>query len=193
MLPFNSTPQDVNVLSNNGRTPLYQAAYNDFSDIVEYLHSLGGDVNQADSEGRTPLWKAATHNAANGVRTLYKLGTVPCKTLGRWNFKHISRILLGADPSQPDSGGTLPLHAAAYFGATEVVRILVEDAGIDVNSKDRRTGYTALHLAAQEGHKETVDLLLRLGADKAVRSKDEKTARDEARANGHFGIASSLA
>ncbi len=88
---------------------------------------------------------------------------------------------------------TRPLHAAAYTGAIESIRALVGDCGVDVDETKSSNGYTALHFAAQEGHKAAVETLLLLGANKRVRNNYGETAQDKARANGHFDIASILA
>lgn len=50
------------------------------------------------------------------------------------------------------------LNEAARYGKTENVRVLIE-MGADVKGKDSR-GWTALHVACLNGHKETIELLL---------------------------------
>ena len=61
------------------------------------------------------------------------------------------------------------LHAAAYYGNLEVVKILVSK-GKDVNVKTEYHGDTPLALAASSGHVEVVKLLVSAGAD--VNAKD---------------------
>ena len=53
-----------------------------------------------------------------------------------------------------------PLMAAARVGDTDSVLRLVRDAGADVAEAKARDGATALFLAAQGGHKETLAALL---------------------------------
>ena len=49
------------------------------------------------------------------------------------------------------------------YGHFELARLLIE-AGADIEGKTKN-GYTALHLAAQYGHRLIIDLLLEHGAD----------------------------
>ena len=60
-----------------------------------------------------------------------------------------------------------PLHYAVSSsaeGATETVRVLVEELGASVDMRDD-SGWTPLYMAATRGQFETVLLLARLGAD----------------------------
>jgi ankyrin repeat protein len=79
-------------------------------------------------------------------------------------------LLLGHLP-----GLTTILHDAAEFGGNakgiqkitgyQSLRELVENTKIDVNSRQRWTEYTPLHLAAREGQVSSLEELLDLGAD----------------------------
>ena len=59
--------------------------------------------------------------------------------------------------------GWTPLHLAAWFGRSEVVRVLL-DSKADVDAT-YDNGWTPLHLAARQGHSEVVRVLLDAGAD----------------------------
>jgi ankyrin repeat protein len=48
---------------------------------------------------------------------------------------------------------------------------------VDVNAKDDN-GWTPLHAAAREGHKEIVELLIANGADVNAKDEDDRTALD---------------
>jgi ankyrin repeat protein len=56
-----------------------------------------------------------------------------------------------------DDGDHTPLHFAAQYGRTEVMRLLLE-RGADAHVRDKR-GYTASDLGSQKGHHEVVELL----------------------------------
>ncbi|RPD64850.1 ankyrin [Lentinus tigrinus ALCF2SS1-6] len=61
----------------------------------------------------------------------------------------------------------------------------------DVNARDEN-GYTPLHLAADRGHLEVVDILLKRGANPEIKDPDEFTAKELAEIAGHTGIAALL-
>ena len=57
---------------------------------------------------------------------------------------------------------TTPLMVASFFGLEAVVRRLLQDGKVDVNSKNSK-GQTPLSLAARKGHEAVVKLLLETG------------------------------
>jgi ankyrin repeat protein len=68
-------------------------------------------------------------------------------------------ISIGATIDSQDKRQLTPLHNAAYHGADDIVRILL-DAGADPFMKANYPGTTALHWACKSGHVSTVALLL---------------------------------
>lgn len=89
------------------------------------------------------------------------------------NIPHAVKLLLesGADYRLGYEDGATPLHAAAYRGYQVMVELLLESSSKDrernpekVSSfvdKRNDAGYTALCSAAEQGHTEIVDILLR--------------------------------
>jgi ankyrin repeat protein len=77
------------------------------------------------------------------------------------------------------SNGMTPLHYAAKEGHCHVICCLL-DAGVDVNSKDKK-GRTALHMASSGGYAGCVDVLLNTYSATDCRDKSGKTAFDLAR------------
>lgn len=63
--------------------------------------------------------------------------------------------------------GWTPLHNASRYGHKETVEKLLEHPDIDVNATDHK-GLTAIHLAADNKHPATVQLLLKKGAKQTV-------------------------
>ena len=81
---------------------------------------------------------------------------------------------------------------ASEFGKPEVVdTILLNYEKLDMDVKNEYE-YTAVILAAENGHKECVDLLIGNGADLNLPNKFGKTALVMAAENGHYDIVQSL-
>ncbi len=91
----------------------------------------------------------------------------------------------GADPSQADLTGSLPLHTAVLVNNAQIITELVHHKGI-LNKTDV-TGHTALHLAACKGHAEVVAQLLKGGAlpDLPTKNQEQSTALMLAASCGH--------
>ena len=53
-----------------------------------------------------------------------------------------------------------PLHLASFSGGENVVRLLLNYAGVNVESPSQPSGYISLHLACLSGHVGVVGLLL---------------------------------
>lgn len=94
--------------------------------------------------------------------------------------------------------GMTPLHDAAIKGQLAVARFLL-DYNADVNARisspvanDGRDQQTALHLAAEAGHKAMAELLLERGALINSTDKYGRTALFLAVANGYQAVARSL-
>uniref|UniRef100_H2Z9B6 Uncharacterized protein n=1 Tax=Ciona savignyi TaxID=51511 RepID=H2Z9B6_CIOSA len=73
------------------------------------------------------------------------------------------------DTRPPDV--TMLMDAVKSSNTQDIRRIL--DKGVDVNSKE--LGYTAMHLACQLGHIDTIEYLLFCGADISIRDQNGQT------------------
>lgn len=76
-----------------------------------------------------------------------------------------------------DAAGWTPLHKAARIGAQNAVRALIQ-AGASIEARASITGRTPLHEACSYMRPETVDLLLRMGADENARDNDGRNPVD---------------
>jgi ankyrin repeat protein len=139
---YNITPYD-----KSPATPLYYAALCGFCDLVEHLITKHPqDMNADGGYYVRPILAAL---AGHHFQTA---------SLLRRN---------GSDLDVRGQDGTNPLHAAAYSGDFEVVRILIEYDPADINARDG-LGSTPLHWASR-GHNSKDGSILRLllehGAD----------------------------
>lgn len=98
----------------------------------------------------------------------------------------------GADPAAPSRNAMRvhPLHSAAAARSLDTCRVLLE-RGAPAGAAQHQ-GWTALMSAAMHGDGELVELLLRHGADPAVRSDDGRSAADLALEKGHQPVATRL-
>lgn len=121
----------VNILSNNGQTPLHLAFYNCSSykierKLVDLLFGCAGEQNFRDSMGLTHLHVACVFGNSNMVKKFIQ---------NKENINTCYRYQLTA------------LHFAVMNKNLEIVQLLVKN-GANVSAKDH-LGRTALHLAAR--------------------------------------------
>ena len=186
-------------------TPLHAVAGNLFDDPLPMLKLLlahmpdGASVDVENSNGDTPLGSAiATRNAECAI-LLLEHGADPSRCLAATNMilwysarcdsAALMRRMLKSDLDVNAEGSRqeTALHAAAAdISNPELVRVLI-DAGAEVNVKDKH-GDTPLHFAArcsEDGEAkqraiECVKLLLKHGADAAIKNEAGHTPRDDA-------------
>lgn len=129
---------------NNGATALMMASAMGNLDVVSTLLEGGANPNTRHAFGKT----TALHFAAEVGRA------------------EVVKILCskGADVEAEKTTGGGPLHSAADANQTEVVRVLVNECGANIN-KLLMKDTTPLYLAAQRGFTEVVKELINLGAD----------------------------
>ncbi|KAL1452437.1 hypothetical protein WDU94_006670 [Cyamophila willieti] len=99
---------------------------------------------------------------------------ITCRDPG--NSLYIEQLLLhGADPNkinQEHHRG--PIHSVIAIDDKEALKVLLQDDRTDVNLQEELAMYTALHFAVRLGSLESIDLLLKKGADIGARD-DVKT------------------
>ena len=135
----------------DGASALFVAAQDGYFDVVSLLLAYKADPNLATTDGGdTPLQMAAQENAADVARALLEHNANP-------DFVHPKH-----------SNGVTALHIAAQLGNEEVLSVLIEFGGANVNAVRAESGATPLIAAAQRGHANVVHKLLAAGADPSV-------------------------
>lgn len=158
-------------ISSSGRIPLVEAVVNGHHDMVELLLYKGGNhqLSISDDKGYTPLNTAASCGQAIAVEIL---------------LDH------GADPTSVTRSCRTTLNNATLSGHLSVVKILLERGPDALASLSDTDGWSPIHAAAQFGHVETAELLLRHGADHTARNNEGVTPLHSTAFQGNAQLAS---
>uniref|UniRef100_A0A7S2EME0 Uncharacterized protein n=1 Tax=Ditylum brightwellii TaxID=49249 RepID=A0A7S2EME0_9STRA len=138
-------------------TSLSQSPAADLLQEAQTALEAGADINARDERsGQTCLMAATLRGNVDLVRFL---------------------IAKGADVTIPERSGFTPPHGAGFQGRADVMKILKEEAGIDVLNAPHEDGFLPFHRACwgnQPRHAETVEYLISLGADVNKRGGEGK-------------------
>jgi uncharacterized protein len=159
----------VNSRDRNGDSPLNMAAAKGNIALVDVLLKADADVNLANLAGVTPLMGAC-------------FGASP----------DVVRKLLSAN-ARIDPLDRVKKNAATYAAANGCTGCLLEllQAGAPVNGI-LDNDLTLLMWAAAYGREAVVSLLLAQGADRRLKDRRGKTAKEMAQEGGHAGVVAML-
>jgi hypothetical protein len=186
----------------DGRGAIHYAAAGGSGDCVGMLIDANYDlVGARDRSGCTALHLAAQFGAVDAVTMLlHSAAETNARNVYGQTPLHLVRTATalhellagGGDLSAIDSQGFLPIHCAAAASDLEVLGILCRDHPAQVNAVDSVGSRSALHVAADAGHREACALLLSVGADPNLRDATGCTPSMLAVWRGHTGVASEL-
>eukprot|EP00931_Biecheleriopsis_adriatica_P075796 TRINITY_DN49589_c0_g1_i1.p1 TRINITY_DN49589_c0_g1~~TRINITY_DN49589_c0_g1_i1.p1 ORF type:complete len:469 (+),score=105.22 TRINITY_DN49589_c0_g1_i1:27-1433(+) len=113
--------------------------------------------------------RKSTKDKASSV----KLGELLVTAAEKGDADKVYEMLRDGVPIDAQDGeGRSAVRTAAKFGHVELVRRLVTEFGANVNDRNPHNGYTCLHWACKFNRKDTVELLVKLGADGNQLDKD---------------------
>lgn len=146
-------PELLSAKDRHGWSIVHYAASYDEVDILRLAIVRKGNVNVADEHGVTPLIIAVEEGNLDCVQALLDAGAdTSVKYMELWSL----------------------VHLAAASGHPAVLRVLVENAGLDPTAKDE-LGMTPMHCAAENDNAGVVKLLLSLGAEPSVTDSHDRT------------------
>ena len=147
----------------HGGTALHGAAENGHTDVVALLLDRGARVTFVDHYGDVPLHRSARKGHHAVAEMLLQAGANPNAERDHDPVVSIIHQAGLARNTIVDhrTGGT-PVHEAASQGSDVLILLLLQTGGdVDKANEDHKT---ALHFAAEVGHSDAVNLLIRKGA-----------------------------
>jgi ankyrin repeat protein len=149
-----SAGADINVMDQNGWTPLHWACLRRHLQVFKELVEHGADIEVETSYGSTPLHLAAIYGHLPFVIELLN----PNDSNGTTTTILGKRKSRGADTEAKDNGGDTPLHNACCNGHLPIVKALVS-AGADILAANN-AGRLPVHEAGGYGRSAVTKYLL---------------------------------
>jgi ankyrin repeat protein len=189
---------------SNGGTALLEATTGGAVDAIRYLLEKGAQVDFVDDDGVTPLMAIASNGNEEGFDLV--LDALKMKMLAEELTKFINKFSY--------SGGSTVMFATA--GGHEAATKKLLELGADINAIAKATpeyleklkkliaegtvqeeephvdGVTALHVAAQAGHLDVVNMVIEAGADVTIKDEEGRTALLLAIKGNYGEVASAL-
>ncbi|KAM9613355.1 2-5A-dependent ribonuclease [Trichechus inunguis] len=157
---------------HNGATPFILAGIVGDVNLLQLFLSKGSEVNEYDSNGFTAFMEAAAYGKVDALRFLHEKGADV-------NLRRKTK----EDQKKLGKGGATALIDAAEKGHQNVLTILLDEMGADVNARDNMGRNALIHVlqSCRDGKVKAVTaetitrLLLDRGADVKVRGEGKKT------------------
>lgn len=194
---FAAEPGLAGTTDDNGNSPLLISAYYGRSECMRAILDQGVQPNvfEVCAAGLVDDAKRLLSGNPRLVAERSHDGWTPLHLAAFFGHLELVRLLLDGGASMltisNNNEANLPINAAAAGRRNAVVQLLVE-RGCPPDARASEQGYTALHLAANNGNVELIEFLLKSGADRSLRSGSGETGRDLALKSGHTVAAALL-
>lgn len=152
-----------------------------YSRLYDLIAEPNGDINQTGINQWTPLLTAVDLCDVNLTRIFLKMGANPNSAVSATRAIPALDIAITNTMKQPQLAGNYK----------QIIALLLEHGAREFICN--RTGQTTLHLAAESGWMECVELLLQYGFDAAIKNYEGKTPGDLAKKHNHTEISRKLA
>lgn len=174
---------NVNYQDSDGFSALHHAALTGTTELLSALLEAQATVDIKDSNGMRPLHYAAWQGKAESVLMLLRSGAsvngvsldghIPLHLAAQYGHYEVSEMLLQhqSNPCLVNKSKKTPLDLACEFGRVQVAQLLLSSnmvvALLEGERKEPTDSAftTPLHLAARNGHKDVIRLLLKAGID----------------------------
>uniref|UniRef100_A0A9J8CFC2 Caskin-2 n=1 Tax=Cyprinus carpio carpio TaxID=630221 RepID=A0A9J8CFC2_CYPCA len=174
---------NINYQDPDGFSVLHHAALTGTTELLSLLLEAQAVVDIKDSNGMRPLHYAAWQGKADSVLMLLRSGAavnnashdgqIPLHLAAQYGHYEVSEMLLQhqSNPCILNKAKKTPLDLACEFGRVKVAQLLLSSNMVaSLLEGDRKDGSdsncnTPLHLAARNGHKDVIRLLLKAGID----------------------------
>ncbi len=174
------TPRNAQLLDSQGRSMVHYFAEWNHTEALTQCIDKGLPLSQQDHSGKTPLalcyenaerlpLPADGLAAIRNAQRLLVANAMPIRNV----YSYFEDSVKTRNPTLRFDDGQTPLHMAAIYGHTAVVRYLIERNAL-INAKDM-SGATALHNAVRFGHLDIATLLIQNGADVNAQDSIGKT------------------
>ncbi|XP_077413466.1 caskin-2 isoform X2 [Vanacampus margaritifer] len=174
---------NVNYQDTDGFSALHHAALTGTAELLAALLEAQAAVDVKDSNGMRPLHYAAWQGKSESVLMLLRSGAsvngvsldghIPLHLAAQYGHYQVSEMLLQhqSNPCLVNKAKKTPLDLACEFGRVKVAQLLLSSnmvvALLEGERKEPSDSAftTPLHLAARNGHKDIIGLLLKAGID----------------------------
>ncbi|XP_067313694.1 caskin-2 isoform X4 [Pseudorasbora parva] len=174
---------NINYQDPDGFSALHHAALTGTTELLSLLLEAQAVVDIKDSNGMRPLHYAAWQGKADSVLMLLRSGAavnsashdgqIPLHLAAQYGHYEVSEMLLQhqSNPCVLNKAKKTPLDLACEFGRVKVAQLLLSSnmvaSLLEGDRKDASDSNfnTPLHLAARNGHKDVIWLLLKAGID----------------------------